>query len=248
LLGGSAARECTIDDLSWKYQIMRLGGPRVRPFNLGANSQSFDDNLTMVAQMPQVPTLVLIGVGLGRYTHRAPAAAGEAGEPWGATDEARRAAGTTIDPYYQHRFTVRSILTDAEKRALVAKWLRDRYPVFRDRYPYCEGQLEALVVACQEKGLHPVLLNLPLNLQTIRRTLDEPRARYGDGCRALAEEYGIPYIDVVPSISLVSGDFRDNWHLVEPGRVKWQRRLTRVLIRLIDHYDMGEAAADAAAR
>jgi hypothetical protein len=251
LLGGSAARECTIDDRSWKYQIMRLGGPRVRVFNLGANSQSFDHNLTMVTQMPRVPTLVLIGVSLGRYTHRAPAAGRgpAAGEPWGASDEARSAAGATIEPYFQHRFTVGNILSDAEKRALVTKWLHDRYPVFKDRYEYCAGQLEALVTACLEAGLHPVLVNLPLNLRTIAARLDTPRDRYGDDCLALAERHGIPYVDFVPRIALTSGDFRDNWHLVEPGRVKWQRRLTRWVIRLLDVYDMGEAgAAGAAAR
>jgi hypothetical protein len=246
LLGGSAARECTIDDRNWKFQIMRLGGPRVRPFNLGASSQSFDHNLRMVAQMPAVPTIVLIGINVGRYTHRERTAAGEAGEPWGATDEGRRTAGTTIDPYYQHRFTVTRILSDSEKRALVTQWMRERYPVFQDRYAYNEGQLDALIVACQTAGLHPVLLNLPINLQTVRHGFDKPRDRYGAGCRALAAKYQIPYIDFVPSISLVSGDFRDNWHLVEPGRVKWQRRLTRVLITLLDQYDMGESGTGAA--
>ena len=70
LLGGSVARESTINDLNWRRQIVDIGGPTVEAFNLGSMNQSFDDNIAMVKILPDVPTLVIIGVNLGRYTWR----------------------------------------------------------------------------------------------------------------------------------------------------------------------------------
>ena len=38
LFGGSVTRECTINDLSWRKQIVSYGGPRVEAFNLANHS------------------------------------------------------------------------------------------------------------------------------------------------------------------------------------------------------------------
>jgi hypothetical protein len=34
-------------------------------------------------------------------------------------------------------------------------------------------------------------------------------------------------------------DFADNWHLVEPGRTKWQKRLSKWTVHFIDLYGLG---------
>jgi hypothetical protein len=234
LFGGSAARECTISDGSWRRQIVNLGGPRVRAFNLGASSQSYRQNIAMVQRLPDVPTLIVIGVNVGRYTSRPPEASAS------RADTSKSVTLEQVDDYAQHRFRYPSKLSRAQKGALLTKWLRERYPIFRERFGYNAGQLEELVTACQDRGFKVVLLNLPLNLQVIGHRMDTPRTRYRRDCVALATDYGVPWVNFVAELDLVSRDFADNWHLVEPGRVKWQRRVSRTVVAWLKEYEIGQ--------
>lgn len=231
LFGGSVARESTVNDLNWRRQIVDLGGPTVEAFNLGSMNQSFDDNIAMVKILPDVPTLVIIGVNLGRYTWRAV-------EPAVTATRIQPDTSGVISPYNGHRFTQDHIAGDVRKRARVQKWLDERYPVFQKNFRYNAGRLYELVALCLERGFHPVIMNLPMNLPIIRHSLDAPRARYANNCRNVAEKYGIPYIDFLPRVPFVSRDFLDTWHCVEPGRVKWQIRLSRRVVKLLDLYDI----------
>ena len=36
----------------------------------------------------------------------------------------------------------------------------------------------------------------------------------------------------------MSRDFLDIWHCVEPGRVKWQIRVSKMVVRMLDRYDI----------
>jgi hypothetical protein len=238
LFGGSAARESTISDRSWRRQIVSLGGPRVLAFNLGAASQSYRQNAAMVRRLPDVPTLVVIGVNVGRYTSRLP-----------ETASSLARAGETVtlaqvDDYAQHRFTGPPRLSWAQKSALLTRWLRERYPVFRERFAWNAGQLEELVAACQERGFRVVLLNLPLNLQVIRQRMDAPRTRYRRRCVATATRFDVPWVNFVARSGLVNADFADNWHLVGPGRVKWQARLSRSVVEWLRRYRIGEPTSE----
>jgi hypothetical protein len=231
LLGGSVARESQINDLSWRRQIVDLGGPKVEAFNLGSMNQSFDDNIAMVKLLPDVPTLVIIGVNLGRYTwHEV--------EPEVTAGRIKPATGGTISPYNGHRFTRAHIAGDVRKRARVQLWLDERYPVFKANFRYNAGRLDELVAACLERGFHPVIMNLPMNLPIIRHSLDAPRERYANNCRNVAEKYDVPYVDFLARVPFVSQDFLDIWHCVEPGRVKWQIRVSRMVVRMLDRYDI----------
>ena len=51
--------------------------------------------------------------------------------------------------------------------------------------------------------------------------------------RALARVQGIPYVDFNRELALPSADFQDLSHLVEPGRVLWQKRLAEELVTLL---------------
>jgi len=233
LFGGSAARECTISDRSWRRQIVELGGPRVLAFNLGASSESYRKNIAMVRRLPDVPTLVVVGVNVGRYTATPPA------------PSVRLAGGTTltlaqVDDYSQHRFHYPSRLTRAQKSAYVTRWLRKRYPVFRERFAYNAGQLATLLATCQERDVKVVLVNLPINLQVVRHRMDAPRKRYRRSCVALGAKYEVPWVNFVARAGLVDADFADDWHLVEPGRVKWQKRLSKTVVVWLHRYGIGE--------
>ena len=68
---------------------------------------------------------------------------------------------------------------------------------------------------------------------------DAAIAQYRAPARALASAYDVPYLDFNASLDIPNGDFHDLSHLVEPGRVIWQKRLAQVLTQLLAKYHMG---------
>ena len=224
LLGGSAARECIVSEKSWRAQIVARGGPQTLAFGLGAASQTYDDNIRLLRLLPEAPSIVIIGVNVGRYTgkgaHRLPQ------------------VKPRISAYDPHRFRAAHVLSDQWKSAMVTDWLRRRHPVFKARFARNDAKLEELVALCIDRGFHPVLLNLPVNQRVVGRRMDVPRRRYRVACQRICREYGIDWVNWLPSIPLVSADFVDNWHLVEPGRVKWQARLSNLTVRLLKQHGM----------
>jgi hypothetical protein len=229
LLGGSSTRECTINDLNWRRQIVEFGGPSVWAFNLGASNQSFDYEIAIVRQVPSVPSIVVIGINIGRYCWKPPAAGL-------VTKVVLKDEGRVIEPYAQHRFTYDKIANDAKKRELAYEWLDERAPQFNEYFRYNAGRLEALVSLCKQRGFHPVILNMPWNKDVVGHLHDPYRDRMARNAETIAARYRIPYIDWIPKMDLVSRDFMDNAHLVEPGRVKYQRRTSLMLVRLLDRY------------
>lgn len=229
LLGGSAAREATTHDGPWSDQVSRLTGHRIRAINLGAAGQSFLRDITIVDKMPRVPSIVLIGINLGRF----------ATPPATTSAAADLPLGSILATYTQHRFVGGDVLGDTAKHALLRDWLATRYPAFRARYAYDYHQLDLLIAECKRLGLQPELVNLPFNDAIVRPGLDAPRARYAKGCRALAAKYHIHYYDFVGKVGFVSHDFVDLWHCVPTGRVKFQARLSRVIHTVIDEVGLG---------
>jgi hypothetical protein len=64
--------------------------------------------------------------------------------------------------------------------------------------------------------------------------------------RALAESYGVAYLDVHQRVALTSADFGDIHHLIARGRLKWQPVLARQIAgTLSDEGLAGEPAAPA---
>ena len=236
LLGGSAAREATTSDGSWTRQLRRLTGERVRAFNLGTSGQSYDQSISIVRRLPSTPAVVLIGVNLGRYTQRERANPDtSAGLPGGNPSPV---ASTALYAYRQHRFTSRRVRSSAKKRELLRKWKRERYPVFKRRYAYNRAALSRLIVACQDSGLQPVLVNLPINRQLIRHALDAPCRRYAATSRRARLAFGIRSWDFVSNVRLNNRDFVDLWHLVGSGRVKYQRRLSERTAAALREYGL----------
>jgi len=227
MFGTSTTRESTITDASWSKAIGRAAGMTVTAYNLGSTNQTFTQDRALVRHLPEVPTVVFIGIDVVRFV--AP--------PCGA-------AVTLPSPrpipasYDQHRYSVRRILSAAKKRALVRDWVKRRYPVFLKNYKHNLAELRLLIEECQQRGLHPVLLEAPRNTAAIKTAFNRAVRKYRGSCRGLAAHYGIPYIDFVSACRFRDRDFYDVWHAVEPGRRKWQLRLSTHTVRLLRRYGM----------
>jgi len=230
LLDGSGARECIVSNASWAAQIEKLGGPKVRARDLGSTNQTFLQDSMLVGAMPKEKALVLIGLSIGRYT----------GDPAEGADGYDPSAVLASDAEVNHHYDVSHVLSDGRKRGLLDKWLAERYPVFQQTNAANTAELDKLVEKCRSRKLHPVLLELPLNLDIVGTSLDDPRATYRAGARKIAARYDIPYLDFVADVKLANGDFYDNMHLVEPGRLKWQKRLSTEVVALLQEYGMGQ--------
>jgi hypothetical protein len=229
LLGGSAARESTISDGSWRSQIAARGGGTILAFNMGSRNRTLAQNVAIVQALPDVPTIVYIGVNLGSFTSAQKSAAISLPQP-GASE---------VSLEQPHQYTKSHILTAAEKRALVKAWLADRYPVFKRNCAISAGVLEKLIRACKAKtGAHPVLFELPRDSAVIGHQLDAATARYRATCRALHKRYDIPYVSLVAQTKLPNSSFYDLWHLVEPGRAVWQKQLSSRTVDLLKKYGM----------
>ncbi|MBN2204541.1 MAG: hypothetical protein JW767_05920, partial [Thermoleophilia bacterium] len=223
LLGGSCGRECTVSDEVWAAEVVAAGGPAVIARNLSSRNKTFRHDLDLVGLLPPTRTVVFIGVNLGRFTGwPTPAARGPATPPEGLEFH-----------HTQHHYTVLRTWSAARKETAVKQWLRDRLHVFEARCEANLAMLERVVLACRERGFEVVLLELPRNEEAIGGRFEVAHARYRDGCRALAAAQGVPFIDFVDEAGLVSADFYDLMHLVEPGRDKWQRRLASVTAELL---------------
>ena len=227
LVGGSAARESTISDRSWRDQIKDNGGGATIAFNLGSRNRTLAQNIAIVQALPTVPAIVYIGLNLGAFTSAQKNATIALPKP-----------SASVSLQQPHQYSKRHILTAAKKKSLVSAWLADRYPVFRRNYASSRGVLERLIKACLAKeGTHPVLFELPRNAAIIGHRLDAPFARYRKACQALAKKYGIPYVSFLPK-KLPNSSFYDLWHLVEPGRTVWQKLLSAKTVVLLKKYGM----------
>lgn len=228
LLGGSAARESTISDASWRRQIVAAGGPETLAWNMGSSNRTMAQNLAIVRALPEgVEVIVYVGINLGAFTSPKRYASIRLPSPAPSTGEV---------PLQQfHKYSTRTgVLPVTKKKALVKQWLTDRYPVFKRNFASGAGVLEKLLQTCEDRGYKPVLLELPRNSSVIGAALNAPTTKYRDKCRRLAAEYGVKW---VPQLAVLPNrDFYDLWHLVEPGREVWQGKLSARTAALLKLY------------
>ncbi len=225
LFGGSAFRECTVDDTSWSAQISEVWGSPVQARNLASSMQTFGDDLTLMPYLPRDRTIVLIGVNVVRFsqpTIRPPIALPE--------------PVPEHVPSFEHRYDQQPRLSDRVKRAMVRDWMRHGYPRFQRRYATSAGQLRALIERCQYRGLYPVLLEAPWNGSVIRHSWDPARRAYMAWCRTLAKRYEVPYLGLTRAARLTNARFHDVYHLRAAGRRSWQRELSVRCAALLTRY------------
>jgi hypothetical protein len=227
LLGGSAARESTISDASWAAQVMQDGGPAVAACNLGSRNRTLAQDVALVKKLPETRGVVYIGINVGRFT-----------SPPSSPSIKLPAPTTSLPAYKQHQYSSADVKSAAKKKALVTQWMTARYPAFKANYASNLKTLGVLVAACRERGLEPVLLELPRDTAVIGRALDAPVNRFTAGCQALARKEEVPWVSFVSKAKLPDGDFFDLWHLVEPGREVWQALLSKKTVTLLKEYGM----------
>jgi hypothetical protein len=227
LLGGSAARECTVLDDHWERQIERRSGYVVDAYNLGSKHRSYAQDLAFVKLLPGgVPTIVYIGVNLGRFCLPVRSAA------------IKLPKARPLPRYPQHVYSRSRIQSASQKRYYVSYWLSRRYPEFRRNYSSELAMLEKIIRTCKKRRLRVVLLDLPRDLPAIGSAFSAPVSRYHGGCSRLARKWGVPWLHFNASAKFVSRDFFDIFHLVEPGRVKYQSILSDKTIKLLKKYRM----------
>ncbi len=228
LLGGSAARESTISDSSWRAQIVSRGGPATLAWNMGSRNRTMAQNVAIVQNLPRgTRAIVYIGINLGSFTS--------------AQKRASITLPSTAAPQVSlsqpHQYSVKKgVLSKSKKRALLTTWLAKRYPVYKRNFATSAGVLERLIKVCQTRGYKPVLFELPRNTAVIGSSLNAPTTKYRGRCRKLAAKYKIPWVSLVKAAKLPNSSFYDLWHLVEPGRNVWQRLLSAKTAALLKQY------------
>lgn len=145
--------------------------------------------------------------------------------------------------YRLHRVDTRHPLSVATKQHYVDVWFRGRYPQFKKNHAMNMGMLDKLVTRARQRGLHVVLVELPLNLDIVGHRFDEPMEQYQPQVRRLAREHKVPYLDFNADLNIPNNDFYDLQHLTSTGRVIWQRRLAEELVRLMGKADAGRGSS-----
>ena len=141
LLGGSSARECTVLDDDWEQQIKRRSDYVVDAYNLGSKHRTYAQDLAFVKLLPaKVPTIVYIGVNLGRFCLPAGSAAITLPRP------------RPLTHYPQHVYSRTRIQSSSTKRYYVSYWLTARYPEFRANYSAELGMLQKIIRTCKRQA------------------------------------------------------------------------------------------------
>ena len=222
-IGDSTARESVVSEGALVKAIAaRTGGLQTQAYVLASSNQTFPVDQFIADGLPRGvgrdPALVLIAVGLSRFTNK-PATSSPLGDPLGPI--------TQLSPWAQHKYSARKILTTAQKRALVKEWLAKRRPLFTTNEPEELDKLQELVRACKERGWKVALVEMPLNTAIIGHAFDKPRAKFRADCLAAMPD--VPYLKFRPAVvGLTNANFYDLIHLVGNGasgdRSKWGGR------------------------
>lgn len=95
---------------------------------------------------------------------------------------------------------------------------------------YNLAMLEEVLRLARERGFTVALFEQPLNFAVADDTWGGVLTDYTPKVRALAARYGVPWLDVQDQVALGDEDFGDIYHLVLPGRLKWQPVLARQVV------------------
>jgi hypothetical protein len=221
-LGGSAALEAMVSDESWSAQVQSLGA-NVLAYDLSSSNRTFAESLALVAALPRdaVRGVAFIGVSPACF------------------DRAKTRANITLPPpafplpeWRQHLWVRERMESDEAKRADVDYWNEKCLPHFRLYFRSQSRILGDLIEVCKAHHLRPVLIETPLNMAIIGHAFDTPIARVRSLCRELSVTHSIRFRQhAVRDARLLNTDFGDLYHMLDTGRVKWQRLMSGATAR-----------------
>ncbi len=239
--GDSTARESTVRDARWTRQLRRRAAAAdkttaVVAYTMASHGQTFRMDRQLASAMPAreagaSPGIALIGVGLSRFigppVRQRPAAV----EPPAAGQ------APVVHAWTQHLYAGRPPLPLARKRELVPRWMDRRWAGFTRWRRVNLRAVGELLALCRNRGLRPVLVELPLDVRLVGHRLDRPRRSYRAGLRRLAARHDVPYVSLQDPTPLPTSFYWDLMHLLPPGTRVWQSRLSDVVVELLPNKD-----------
>ena len=115
------------------------------------------------------------------------------------------------------------------KRRNVLYVLAKDVGLYRQYSAYNLAMLEEILKLARDRGFSVALYDQPLNTSAAGPDWAGVVPAYRSACRELAREYGVPYLHIEKGVKLTDDDFADLFHLLAPGRAKWQPEMARQL-------------------
>ena len=115
------------------------------------------------------------------------------------------------------------------KRRNVLYVLEKDVALYREFADYNFAMLEEILKLADERGFDVVLYDQPLNASAAGPDWAGVVPAYRRRARRLAERYHVPYVHIERHVELRDADFADLFHLLAPGRLKWQPEMARQL-------------------
>jgi hypothetical protein len=131
--------------------------------------------------------------------------------------------------YLPHWVTVNKTWSTARRRAGLRQWIALHRPAFLHNYAYNARLLDVLVKRAKQRGYMVVLTEETENSAIVGHSFDQFKRVYQPIVRRIAAKYGVPYIDLQARLHLPDADYWDYMHMVEPGRVIWEKQLAAAL-------------------
>jgi hypothetical protein len=123
--------------------------------------------------------------------------------------------------------------TQFGKRHNVLYVLEKDVRLYRRYADYNFAMLEEILKLADERGFDVVLYDQPLNAFAAGADWSGVVPAYRKRARELAEKYGVPYVRIRPEDALTDWDFADLFHLLAPGRLKWQPAMAQQLASVL---------------
>ena len=115
------------------------------------------------------------------------------------------------------------------KRRNVLHVLEKDVRLYRLFSAYNLAMLEEILRLARERGFAVALYDQPLNASAAGPDWAGVVPAYRAACRRLARQYGVAYLHIERGVELEDADFADLFHLLAPGRAKWQPEMARQL-------------------
>jgi hypothetical protein len=120
------------------------------------------------------------------------------------------------------------------KRHNVRTVLEKDVQLYRQYADYNFAMLEEVLKLARERGYSVALYDQPLNSFAAGPDWDGVVPAYEARATKLAARYGVPYLHIEHGVKLKDEDFADLFHLLQPGRLKWQPVMARQLAAVFD--------------